>query len=60
MRLIGTFEFFLLYCHKPLIRNNGLMGVGIEIPFHEAIIFKLNCISVDCFLEHYSPSIFLG
>ena len=37
----------LLYRHKHLIRNNGLMSIGIEIPSHETIVFNLNCVPVS-------------
>ena len=33
---------FFLNCLKHLIRNKGLMGVGIEIPIHEAFVFNLS------------------
>ena len=35
------------------------MGAGIEIPFHEAIVFNLNRASADCLLEQYPSGIFL-
>ena len=49
--IFGTAEFFLLHRLKDLVRNNGLMGVGVKIPIHEAIIFDLNCAGTDCFLK---------
>ena len=48
---LGAFYFFPLHCHEYLIRNDGLMGPGIEIRLHEAIIFNLDCASADCLLE---------
>jgi len=30
--ILGSGEFLLLHGHEHLIRNNGLMGVGVEIP----------------------------
>lgn len=34
------------------------MKAGIEIPFHEAIVFDLDSAGADRFLEQHSPSIF--
>ena len=58
LRLFGTTELLLLYRHEQLISNNGLMGSGVEIPFHEAIIFNLYSASADCFLEQHSSGVF--
>ncbi len=49
--ILGSLEFLLPYCHEYLIRNDGLMGVGIEIPCHEAIILDLDRTSADRFFE---------
>ena len=38
---LGTALLLLLDLHEQLIRNNGLMRVGIKIPSHEAIVFDL-------------------
>ena len=57
-RILCSFKFFLLHCHKHLIRNNGLMGAGVKIPIHEAVIFYLNSASADRFLEQHPPCIF--
>ena len=56
--IFSTAEFFLLYRLKHLIRNNGLMRIGVEIPIHEAIIFYLGSTSADSFLEQYPPRVF--
>ena len=58
LRLFRATELLLLYRREYLIRNNGFMGSGIEIPSHEVIIFNLNSASADRFLEQHSPSIF--
>lgn len=50
LRLFGETEFFLLYRYEQLITNNGLMGTGIEIPFHGAVVFDLDSSSADCLL----------
>lgn len=44
--------------HEHLIRNNSLMGFGVEIPIHVAIIFNLNSTSADGFLKQYLSCIF--
>ena len=49
--LICTLQFLLLDIPKYLIRNNGLMGIGIKIPLHKAIVFDLGAASADGFLE---------
>ena len=41
MERFGPILFRLLDRREQLIRNNGLMGSGVEVPFHEAIIFNL-------------------
>ena len=51
-------NLLLLYRHEHLIRNNGLMGAGIKIPIHEAIIFDLDSTSADCFLKQYPSGVF--
>ena len=53
LRFFGAAEFLLLYRHKHLVRNNGLMRAGIEIPFHEAIVFDLDSAGADRFLEQH-------
>ena len=58
LRFLRAVEFLLLYRHKHFVRNNGLMGTGVEILIHEAIIFNLNCAGTDCLLEQHPPSIF--
>ena len=58
MRFFRAAEFLLLYCHEHIIRNNGLMGVGREIPVHEAIVFNLNCSSADGFLKQHPFGVF--
>ena len=47
LRFFRPAELLLLYRHEHLIRNNGLMGVGVEIPIHEAIVFNLNRTGTD-------------
>ena len=34
------------------------MGVAVEIPIHETIIFDLESTGADCFLEQHPSSIF--
>ncbi len=53
LRFFGAAEFLLLYRHKHLVRNNGLMGAGVEIPFHEAIVFDLDSASAERLLEQH-------
>lgn len=52
-------HLFLLDCPKRFIRNNGLMGVKIEIPIHKAIIFHFSATYADGFLEKYTARILL-
>ena len=56
--IFGATEFFLLYRLKHLVRNNGLMGVGVEIPIHEAIILYLGTTYADGLLEEYPSRVF--
>lgn len=49
LRLFRAVEFLLLYCHKYLIRNNGLMGTSVEIPIYETVVLNLNSASADSF-----------
>lgn len=61
IRILGTLEFLLLYCHEKIVRSNGLMGTGVEMPFHEAIVFNLKCACADRFLEQRSACVlFIG
>jgi len=55
----GTLGLFLLHHHEHLIRNNGLMGIGAEVPLHEAIVFNLGSANTDCFLKQHSVGPFL-
>lgn len=57
--ILSALELLLPYRHEHLIRNNGLMGAGIEIPLHETIVFNLDCAGTDHFLEQYPSGIFL-
>ena len=50
-------QFLLLDIPKCLIRNNGLMGIGIKIPLHKAIVFDLGTTSADGFLEQHPACI---
>lgn len=52
LRLFGADAFLPPHCHKHFIRNNGLMDSGVEIPFHEAIVFDLDSTRADRLLEH--------
>ena len=58
LRFFGAAEFLLLYRHKHLVRNNGLMGAGVEIPFHEAIVFDLNSAGAERLLEQHPSGVF--
>lgn len=35
------------------------MGIGVEIPIHEAIIFDFRAANADCFLEQRPPRVLL-
>lgn len=41
-----------------LLERLGLLGTGIEIPFHEANIFNLNYAHTDCLLSISLPAYF--
>ena len=58
LRFFGAAEFLLLYRHKHLVRNNGLMGAGVEIPFHEAIVFDLDSAGAERLLEQHPSGVF--
>ena len=58
LRFFGSAELLLLHCHEHLIRNNGLMGVGVEIPIHEANVFNLRNAGANRLLEQYPSSVF--
>ena len=57
-RIFSTAKFCLLYRLKHLVRNNGLVRVGVELPICETIIFYLGSTSADSFLEQYPPRVF--
>ena len=48
--------FFVLYRQKYLI-TKSLMGVGVKIPIHEAIIFNLVSADADRLLEKNPPCV---
>ena len=50
-RIFGVGALFVLYGHKHLIRNNGLMSVNVEIAIHEIIVFNLRNAGADCLLK---------
>ena len=49
--VVAPFLLFSLYCREYRIRNNGLMGVGVKEPIHEAIIVDLDSASAYRFLK---------
>ena len=57
-RIFAAFEFLLLYCHEKLIRNNGLMSIGVEIPIYETMVFDLGNASADRLLKQHTSCIF--
>lgn len=57
-RLICTLQFLLLAISEYLIRNNDLVGIRVEIPSYETIIFELGVACIDGFLEQNPPGIF--
>ena len=52
-------QLFLLDCPKCLIRNDGFMRVGVEIPIHEAIVFDFGTVYADSLLEQHPPRVLL-
>lgn len=40
LQFLSQVEVLPQYRHEYLIKNNGLVGVGIEVPIHEAAIGK--------------------
>jgi len=57
-RIFSASEFLLLRSHEHRIGNNGLMGVSVEIPIHEAIVFNLRNAGADGLLKQYPSGIF--
>lgn len=57
-RIIRPTHFFLPCCIEHLIRNDGLMEIGNQVPNHEAIVFNLGTDYANGFLEEYPSCIF--
>ena len=57
-RMNCLLKLLLLNRPKYLVRYNGLMGIGVQIPIHEAIVFDFGAAYADSFLEQYSSRIF--
>ena len=58
LRGLGAPMFFLLHFHKNFVRDNGLMGFGIQVPSHETIVYNLRNAGTDRFLKQYLASVF--
>lgn len=57
--IFSTAEFLPLNRLKHVVRNNGLMGVDVEILIHATIIFGLRGANANSFLEQHPSGVFL-
>ena len=55
---LGTALLLLLDLHEQLIRNNGLVVIGVEIPIHEAMVLNLGSAGTDGLLQQHAAGIF--
>lgn len=54
-RSVCPSNLLLLYRFERLIRKNGFMEVGIQIPFHKAIVFDFKSPTLTAFWSSICP-----